>query len=147
MAATFFAYRSRDASSLAPSEKPAVSPQPPIAIMSLVSELKRLRMVSGDSNGVKDGGESELNSFEGANAIIAVSIPSVLFAPGNAVIWYLCSMSVSSARWWYGTFSHSSMYMAKRVAATDWTANRPSARLLNMMELDTRSFETGRSDY
>jgi hypothetical protein len=42
-----------------------------MAIPSLVSGLKRLRKLSGDSNGSKDGGESELKIFEGANAMMA----------------------------------------------------------------------------
>lgn len=93
MEATFFANRARLVSSFAPAEKPAVSPHPPMAIMSLVLGLKRLRMVSGDSNGWKEGGESELKILVGAKAMIAWSISCVWLVPGRSVVWYLYSQS------------------------------------------------------
>lgn len=71
MEATFFANRSRVVSSFAPAENPSVSPHPPMATMSLVLGEKRLRMLSGDSNGWKEGGESELKSVVLAKAMMA----------------------------------------------------------------------------
>lgn len=66
-----------------------MSPHPPMAIMTLVSGPKRLRIVDTDSNGVNCGGESELNRVEGANAMIACVTPWVLSLPGRLAVWYL----------------------------------------------------------
>lgn len=77
MAATFFAYRALVVLSFAPSKKPAVSPQPPIAIITLVSLEKRPRIVEIGSKGVNCGGESELKRLEFAKAMIACVIPWV----------------------------------------------------------------------
>ena len=89
IAATFFAYRCRVELSFAPAEKPSSSPQPPIAIISLVSGLNRERILFGDSKGVNDAGESELNSLEGAKAMMAWSMYCVWFLPGKLEVWYL----------------------------------------------------------
>ena len=73
--ATFFAYWLREVSSFAAVENPELSPHPPIAIMSLVPGLKRLRMVETDSKGVNCGGELELKSVDWAKAMIACVMP------------------------------------------------------------------------
>lgn len=83
IAATFFAYSVLEASSFAPAEKPAVLPQPPMAIITFVPFEKRLRIVDNGSKGVKFPGGSVVKRDEFANPMMAWVIPLVRFFPGR----------------------------------------------------------------
>lgn len=72
--AMFFAYLALDSSVFAPSENPEVSPQPPMATMTLVSLEKRFRKVETGSKGVKPL-ESPVNKVDLAKAMMAWVIP------------------------------------------------------------------------
>jgi hypothetical protein len=75
MAATFFAYVCIDELFFAPAENPDVSPQPPSAIMILVSLGKRLLNEETASKGVN--WDPEVKVVDGAKAIMACVMPWV----------------------------------------------------------------------
>ena len=83
MAATFLAYVAQVLLSLAPAEKPDVSPQPPIAINTLVPARNRARNVFNGSNGVYV--LPELKILELANAMMACVTPCVRLVDGRLV--------------------------------------------------------------
>lgn len=68
-----------------------------MAIISFVSGPKRLRMFSGESKGLKEGGESELKSFEGAKPIMAWSMPVVWSFPGRSAVCHLKDINAYSS--------------------------------------------------
>lgn len=89
ISATFFAYCFLPASSLEPAENPAVSPQPPIAISSLVPFAKRPRISLMGANGVYSPGGLSMKRLLFAKAMIAQSTPVVISLPGRMVLCHL----------------------------------------------------------